>query len=73
MVGAYSPYTVIVARPWLHAMGAVSSILHLKMKNSSGDQIKELVGSQSIARQCLVAAIRHQTGGESSASAEQGL
>ena len=73
VVDAYSPYTVIVARPWLHAMGAVSSILHLKMKNSSGDQIKELVGSQSIARQCLVAAIRHQTGGESSASAEQGL
>ena len=50
VVDAYSPYTVIVARPWLHAMGAVSSILHLKMKNSSGDQIKELVGSQSIAR-----------------------
>ena len=73
VVDAYSPYTVIVARPWLHAMGAMSSILHLKMKNSSGDQIKELVGSQSIARQCLVAAIRHQTGGESSASAEQGL
>ena len=73
VVDAYSPYTVIVARPWLHAMGAVSSILHLKMKNSLGDQIKELVGSQSIARQCLVAAIRHQTGGESSASAEQGL
>ena len=73
VVDAYSPYTVIVARPWLHAMGAVSSILHLKMKNSSGDQVKELVGSQYVARQCLVAAIRHQTGGESSFSAEQGL
>ena len=73
VVDAYSPYTVIVARPWLHAMGAVSSILHLKMKNSSGDQIKELVGSQSIARQCLVAAIRHQARAESSASTEQDL
>ena len=25
---AYSPYTTIVARPWLHAFGAVSSTLH---------------------------------------------
>ncbi|XP_050247401.1 uncharacterized protein LOC126694902 [Quercus robur] len=28
MVDAYSPYTAIVARPWLHALGAVSSTLH---------------------------------------------
>ena len=27
-VDAYSPYTAIVARPWLHALGAVSSTLH---------------------------------------------
>ena len=43
------------------------------MKYSSGDQVEELVGSQSMARQCLVVAIRHQIGGEFSASAEQGL
>ena len=42
-VDAYSPYTAIVVRPWLHAMGAMSSTLHLKMKYLSGDQIKELV------------------------------
>lgn len=24
VVGAYSPYTTILARPWLYAMGAVS-------------------------------------------------
>ena len=59
MVDAYSFYTAIVARPWLHAMGAVSSILHLKVKYPSGDQVKELVGSQFMNRQCLVAAIRH--------------
>ena len=59
VVDAYSPYTAIVARPWLHAMGAVPSTLHLKVKYSSRDRVKELVGSQSMARQCLVVAIRH--------------
>ena len=28
VMDAYSPYTVIVARPWLHTLGAVSSTLH---------------------------------------------
>ena len=50
MVDAYSPYTTIVARPWLHAMGVVSSTLHLKVKYPSGDQVKQLVKSQSMAR-----------------------
>ena len=27
-VDLYSPYTAIVARPWLHALGVVSSTLH---------------------------------------------
>ena len=73
VVDAYSPYTAIVAGPWLHAMGAMSSTLHLKVKYPSRDQVEELVGSQSMARQYLVTAIRHQARGESSASAEQGL
>ena len=28
VMDSYSPYTAIVARPWLHALGAVSSTLH---------------------------------------------
>ena len=28
VVDAYSLYTTIVARPWLHALGAISSTLH---------------------------------------------
>ena len=28
VVDAYFPYTAIVARPWLHTLGAVSSTLH---------------------------------------------
>jgi len=45
VVDAYSPYTTIVARPWLHAFGAVFFTIHLKVKYPSGDQIEELVGS----------------------------
>ena len=28
MVDAFSPYTAIMGRPWLHTLGAVSSTLH---------------------------------------------
>ena len=28
VVDSYSPYTAIVAKPWLHALGVVSSTLH---------------------------------------------
>ena len=72
VVDAYSSYTAIVARPWLHALGAISSTLHLKVKYSSGDQIEELVGSQFVARQCLVAVIMHQPIAGSLASADKG-
>ncbi|XP_050263889.1 uncharacterized protein LOC126708111 [Quercus robur] len=37
VVDAYSPYTAIVARPWLHTLGAVSLTLHQKVKYISGD------------------------------------
>ena len=35
IVDTYSPYTTIVARPWLHTLGAVSSTLHQKVKYPS--------------------------------------
>ena len=35
VVDAYSPYTAIVARPWLHALGVVSYTLHQKVKYPS--------------------------------------
>ena len=59
VVDAYTPYTTIVVRPWLHAMGAVPFTLHLKVKYPSRGRVEELVGSQSMARQCIVAVIRH--------------
>ena len=73
MVDAYSPSTAIVARSWFHALGAVSSTLHLKVKYPSRDRVKELVGSQSMIRQCLMTAIIHQLAVKSSASTERGL
>ena len=36
VVEAFSPYTAIMGRPWLHSFGAVSSTLHQKVKYPSG-------------------------------------
>ena len=60
VVDSYSPYTAIVARPWLHALGAVSSTLHQKVKYPSEGLVKEILGNQFVARQCMVAAILHK-------------
>ena len=60
VVDVFSPYTAIMDRPWLHSLGAVSSTLHQKVKYPSGGQVLEIVGSQSMARQCLIAAIQHK-------------
>ena len=73
VVDVYSPYTALVARPWLHALGAVPSTLHQKVKYPSEGQIHEIRGDQSVARQCLVAAIQHEPQAESSSRAERGL
>ena len=68
VVDAYSPYTTIVARPWLHTLGAISSTLHQKVKYPSDGQIKEILRDQAIARQCMVATIQHKPKVESSAT-----
>ena len=73
IVDAYSPYTAIVVRPWLHTLGAVSSILHQKVKYPSEGQIEEILGDQAMARQCMIAAIRHKLEAELSARREKDL
>ena len=73
VVDAYSPYTAIVPRPWLHTLGDVSSTLHQKVKYLSGDWVEELVENQTMARQCLVSAILHQPAAESSTIVKEGL
>ena len=73
VVDTYSPYMAIVGRPWLHTLGAVASSLHQKLKFPSGDQVREIRGSQSMARHCVVAAISHRLNAESLTSAERSL
>lgn len=46
VVKVYSPYTTILARPWLHAMGAIFSTLHLKVKYPTEGEACELLGCQ---------------------------
>ena len=70
VVDAFSPYTAIMGKPWLHTLGAVSSTLHQKVKYPSGDQVLEILESQSMARQYLVTAIQHRPEVETSAIAE---
>ena len=73
VVDTYSSYTAIVARSWLHTLGAISSILHQKVKYPSKCQIEEILGDQAMARQCMVAAIQHKPEAEPSVCGEKGL
>ena len=73
VVDAFSPYTAIMGRPWLHTLGVVSSTLHQKMKYPFGGQVLEILGNQSTARQCLVAAIQHRPEAKISTIAENNL
>ena len=60
MVDSYSLYTAIISKPWLYALGAVSFTLHQKVKYPSESLVKEILGNQSVARQCMVVAILHK-------------
>ena len=71
VVDAYSPYTAIVAKPWLHTLGAISSTLHQKIKYPSGGKIEEILGDQTMARQCMIIAIRHKPEVESVTHGEE--
>ena len=73
VVDVFSPYTVIMGKPWLHTLGAVSSTLHQKVKYPSGGQVLEIVGSQVATRQCPVAAIQYRPKVEISVTADNEL
>ena len=57
VVALFSPYTAILGRPWIHAIGAVPSTLHMKVKFRIEQGIAMVGGNQQVARQCLVAAV----------------
>ena len=73
VVDAFSPYTAIMGKPWLHSLGAVSSTLHQKLKYPSEGQVLEIIGSQSMTRQCLIVAIQHKPEVDTSALNENDL
>ncbi|XP_065637606.1 uncharacterized protein LOC136070913 [Quercus suber] len=73
VVDAFSLYTAILGRPWLHTLGVVSFTLHQKVKYPSGGQVLEILGNQTMARQCLVTAIQHRPKADMSTTTENDL
>nr|XP_023920167.1 uncharacterized protein LOC112031682 [Quercus suber] len=57
VVTSYSPYTAILGRPWIHAMGAVPSTLHMRVKFHTDGGVTVIRGSQQAARRCLIAMV----------------
>ena len=53
----FSQYIAILGRSWIHAMGAVPSTLHVKVKFPIEQGVAVVRGSQQVARQCLVATV----------------
>ena len=49
VVDAFSPYTAIVAKPWLHTLGEVSYTMYQKVKYPSEGQIEEILSDQTMA------------------------
>jgi len=60
MVNSFSPYSVILSRQWIHAMGVVSSTLHVKVKFHTKHGIATVRGNKQVARQCLVATVNRE-------------
>ena len=50
IVNAFSPYTMILGWPWIHAMGAVLSTLHQKIKFPSENGVKVVWANKKVAR-----------------------
>ncbi|XP_065616187.1 uncharacterized protein LOC111990281 [Quercus suber] len=62
VVPSFSPYTAILGRPWIHAMGVVPSTLHVKVKFPTEHGITVVQGSQQMTKQCLVAIVNQEKG-----------
>jgi len=60
VVASFSPYTAILGRPWIHAMGAVSSTPHVKVKFRTEQGVAIVKGNQQVAQQCLVADVNRK-------------
>lgn len=60
MVNSFSRYITILGKPWIHAMGAVSSILHVNVTFHTDHSVVVVKGDRQVARQCLVAAVNQE-------------
>ncbi|XP_023906537.1 uncharacterized protein LOC112018255 [Quercus suber] len=56
-VASYSPYTAILGKPWIHAMGAIPSTLHMRVKFHTDCGVTVIQGSQQAAKRCLIAMV----------------
>ena len=54
VVHSYSPYTAILGRPWIRAIGALPSSLHQKVKFPTKQGIVKVRKDQSVAQRCQV-------------------
>ena len=50
VVNSFSPYTAILGRLWIHAMGAIPSTLHMKVKFRMERGVATVRGNQKVAR-----------------------
>ena len=49
MVASFSPYKAILGRLWIHVMGAIPSILHVKVKFCTEQGVVVVKGNQQVA------------------------
>ena len=50
VISSFSPYIAILGRPWIHAMGAIPSTLHVNVKFHIEQGVAVVRGSQKFAR-----------------------
>ena len=60
VVSSFSLYMAILGKPWIHAMGALSSTLHVKVKFHIDHGVAIVRGDQQAARQCLMVAVNRE-------------
>ena len=60
VVHSYSPYTAILGRPWIRAIGALPSSLHQKVKFPTKQGIVKVREDQSVAQRCQVVIVGYK-------------
>ncbi|XP_021722850.1 uncharacterized protein LOC110690331 [Chenopodium quinoa] len=60
VINSPSPYNMIMGRPLIHKIGGVVSTYHLAMAYTTNEGLSaKLRGSQKIAQQCYITALKH--------------